>query len=127
VWTDLGGRYLHTSTIPSKTLREAVLYFPGHRLHSVYDSSYRLKDRITMDHLTFRVQHVIRLELDTLATQMRRSNIVAQASAHQERLVAVAVGCTAGGASGARATVSPSNGPPDTGGREYPRSAWGHR
>jgi pyruvate/2-oxoglutarate dehydrogenase complex dihydrolipoamide dehydrogenase (E3) component len=44
----LGGGCLHTSTIPSKTLREAVLYFTGHRLHSVYGFSYRLKDCITM-------------------------------------------------------------------------------
>ena len=71
----LGGGCLHTGTIPSKTLREAVLYFTGYRLHSVYGSSYRLKDRITMDDLTFRVQHVIRRELDTIATQMRRNGI----------------------------------------------------
>ena len=71
----LGGGCLHTSTIPSKTLREAVLYFTGHRLHSVYGFSYRLKDCITMDDLTFRVQHVIRLELGTIAAQMRRNNI----------------------------------------------------
>jgi NAD(P) transhydrogenase len=60
---------------PEQTLREAVLYFTGHRLHSVYGSSYRLKDRITMDDLTFRVQHVIRLELDPIAAQMQRNNI----------------------------------------------------
>jgi NAD(P) transhydrogenase len=48
----LGGGCLHTSTIPSKTLREAVLYFTGYRLHGVYGSSYRLKDRITMDDLS---------------------------------------------------------------------------
>jgi NAD(P) transhydrogenase len=32
----VGGSCLHTGTIPSKTLREAVLYLTGRRLHSVY-------------------------------------------------------------------------------------------
>jgi NAD(P) transhydrogenase len=71
----LGGACLHTGTIPSKTLREAVLYFTGHPLHSVYGASYRLKDRITMEDLTFRVQHVIRQELDTIAAQMRHNSV----------------------------------------------------
>jgi NAD(P) transhydrogenase len=71
----VGGVCLHTGTIPSKTLREAVLYFTGHRLHSIYGSSYRLKDRIAMEDLTFRVQHVLRQELDTISSQMRRNFI----------------------------------------------------
>jgi NAD(P) transhydrogenase len=71
----VGGFCLHTGTIPSKTLREAVLYLTGHRLHSLYGASYRIKDRITLDDLTFRVQHVIRCELDAIASQLRRNNI----------------------------------------------------
>lgn len=71
----VGGFCLHTGTIPSKTLREAVIYFTGHRLHSLYGTSYRTKDRIMMDDLTFRVQHVIRCELDAIASQLRRNNI----------------------------------------------------
>jgi NAD(P) transhydrogenase len=71
----VGGACLHTGTIPSKTLREAVLYFTGHRLHSLYGSAYRVKERITPEDLTFRVQHVIRHELDVVSSQMRRNNI----------------------------------------------------
>lgn len=71
----MGGVCLHTGTIPSKTLREAVLYFTGHRLHSIYGASYRLKERITVEDLTYRVQHVIRHELDTIASQMQRNDI----------------------------------------------------
>jgi NAD(P) transhydrogenase len=71
----VGGFCLHTGTIPSKTLREAVLYFTGHRLHSLYGASYRPKERITLKDLTFRVQHVIRCELDAIASQLRRNNI----------------------------------------------------
>jgi NAD(P) transhydrogenase len=71
----IGGACLHTGTIPGKTLREAVLYFTGHRLHSLYGSAYRVKERITPADLTFRVQHVIRHELDVVSSQMRRNNI----------------------------------------------------
>src|SRR5919106_1330034 len=71
----LGGSCLHTGTIPSKTLREAVLYLTGHRMHSIYGSAHRIKQRITMEDLTFRVQHVIRHELDVISTQMRRNGV----------------------------------------------------
>ena len=71
----VGGVCLHTGTIPSKTLREAVLYFSGHRLHSLYGESYRLKERITTEDLTFRVQHVVRQELDVIANQMKRNGV----------------------------------------------------
>lgn len=71
----LGGGCLHTGTIPSKTLREAVIYFSGHRLHSVYGSSYRPKDKIATEDLTFRVDDVIRKELDVIASQMKRNGI----------------------------------------------------
>ncbi|MEE9148217.1 MAG: FAD-dependent oxidoreductase, partial [Candidatus Tectomicrobia bacterium] len=63
----VGGSCLHTGTIPSKTLREAILYFTGHYMHSMYGSSYRLKDHITPDDLTFRVSHVVRHELDVVS------------------------------------------------------------
>jgi NAD(P) transhydrogenase len=71
----IGGTCLHTGTIPSNTLREAVVYFTGHRLRSLYGSAYRVKERITPEDLTFRVQHVIRHELDVVSSQMRRNNI----------------------------------------------------
>ncbi|HEY7494751.1 MAG TPA: FAD-dependent oxidoreductase, partial [Candidatus Tectomicrobia bacterium] len=71
----VGGACLHTGTIPSKTLREAILYFTGHRLHGLYGAAYRVKERITPEDLTFRVQHVIRHELDVVSSQMRRNDI----------------------------------------------------
>lgn len=71
----IGGVCLHTGTIPSKTLREAVLYFTGYGLHSVYGASYRPKSHITHEDLTFRVQHVIRHELEVILDQMQRNGI----------------------------------------------------
>jgi NAD(P) transhydrogenase len=71
----IGGACLHTGTIPSKTLREAVLYFTGYGLHNVYGAAYRPKAQITRDDLTFRVQHVIRHELEVILDQMQRNGI----------------------------------------------------
>ncbi|MBM3222456.1 MAG: Si-specific NAD(P)(+) transhydrogenase [Candidatus Tectomicrobia bacterium] len=71
----LGGACLHTGTIPSKTLREAVLYFTGYGLHSIYGAAYRPKQHITREDLTFRVQHVIRHELEVILDQMQRNGV----------------------------------------------------
>lgn len=43
----LGGVCVNTGTIPSKTLREAVLYLTGMNQRELYGASYRVKDRIT--------------------------------------------------------------------------------
>ena len=47
----MGGVCVHTGTIPSKTLREAVLYLSGLRQRSFYGRGYVLKDRIAMSDL----------------------------------------------------------------------------
>lgn len=71
----VGGACLHTGTIPSKTLREAVIHFSGHRLHSLYGESYRHKERITVEDLSYRVEHVIRCEMDVISNHMKRNNV----------------------------------------------------
>ena len=43
----LGGVCVNTGTIPSKTLREAVLYLTGMNQRELYGASYRVKDKIT--------------------------------------------------------------------------------
>jgi NAD(P) transhydrogenase len=47
----LGGVCLHTGTIPSKTMREAILHLTGYRQRDVYRDQYRKKRSITMDDL----------------------------------------------------------------------------
>ena len=47
----LGGVCLHTGTIPSKTIREAILHLTGYRHRDVYDELYRRKREITMGEL----------------------------------------------------------------------------
>src|SRR3954447_20653165 len=43
----LGGVCVQTGTIPSKTLREAVVYLTGMSQRELYGASYRVKEKIT--------------------------------------------------------------------------------
>ena len=56
----IGGVCINTGTIPSKTMREAVLHLSGYQYQNVYGVNYRVKEKISMADLAFRVQHVIR-------------------------------------------------------------------
>src|SRR6202161_2341811 len=71
----VGGTSINTGTIPSKTMREAVLHLSGHNYQEIYGVSYRVKERISMADLAYRVQHVIRTEIDVTLSQLRRNNI----------------------------------------------------
>ncbi len=71
----VGGVCINTGTIPSKTMREAVMHLSGYNYQAVYGSNYRVKEKITMADLAFRVQHVIKTEIDVTVAQLSRNNI----------------------------------------------------
>src|ERR1700678_1262823 len=71
----IGGVSVNTGTIPSKTFREGVLHLSGYNYRSIYGMNYRVKDKITMSDLAFRVQHVIKTEVDVTEAQLSRNNI----------------------------------------------------
>src|SRR6201995_3782092 len=71
----VGGASINTGTIPSKTMREAVLHLSGYNYKSIYGMNYRVKERITMADLAFRVQHVIKTEIDVTDAQLSRNNV----------------------------------------------------
>src|SRR5690348_17089017 len=71
----VGGVCINTGTIPSKTMREAVLHLSGYNYRSIYGMNYRVKDKITMSDLGFRVQHVIMTEVDVTAAQLSRNGV----------------------------------------------------
>ncbi|BBX07260.1 Si-specific NAD(P)(+) transhydrogenase [Mycolicibacterium aichiense] len=71
----LGGVCVQTGTIPSKTLREAVLYLTGMSQRELYGASYRVKDKITPADLLARTEHVIRKEVDVVRNQLMRNGI----------------------------------------------------
>jgi NAD(P) transhydrogenase len=71
----VGGACINTGTIPSKTFREAVLHFSGYNYKSIYGMNYRVKEKITMADLAFRVQHVIKTEIDVTQAQLSRNGV----------------------------------------------------
>ena len=70
-----GGVCVHTGTIPSKTLREAILYLSGFRQRTFYGKDYVVSDRISARDLAHRVQHVIEREVEVVRNQLRRNGV----------------------------------------------------
>ncbi|HYN72155.1 MAG TPA: Si-specific NAD(P)(+) transhydrogenase [Nakamurella sp.] len=71
----VGGVCINTGTIPSKTLREAVLYLTGMNQRELYGQSYRVKDEITFSDLSARTAHVIAREIDVIRNQLARNHV----------------------------------------------------
>jgi NAD(P) transhydrogenase len=71
----VGGACINTGTIPSKTMREAVMHFSGYKYQGIYGANYRVKEKITMSDLSFRVQHVIKTEIDVIHAQLSRNGV----------------------------------------------------
>ena len=71
----VGGVCINTGTIPSKTIREAVLHLSGYQYQGIYGINYRVKDKVTMADLTFRVNQVIKTEVDVTQSQLARNGV----------------------------------------------------
>jgi NAD(P) transhydrogenase len=71
----VGGVCVNTGTIPSKTLREAVMYLTGMAQRDVYGASYRVKADITVQDLLARTQHVIGREVEVVRAQLLRNHV----------------------------------------------------
>jgi NAD(P) transhydrogenase len=71
----VGGACINSGTIPSKTMREAVMHLSGYGYQSLYGMNYRVKEHITVADLSFRVQHVIKTETDVVHAQLSRNGI----------------------------------------------------
>jgi NAD(P) transhydrogenase len=73
--TMVGGVCINTGTIPSKTMREAVLHLSGFYDQAFYGSNYHVKENITMSDLSFRVTRVIENEAAVLHDQLKRNGV----------------------------------------------------
>lgn len=79
----VGGVCVNTGTIPSKSLREAVLYLTGLSQRDLYGQSYRVKSDITMDDLSRRSHHVVQREIEVVRDQLSRNRVaLLHGSAH---------------------------------------------
>src|SRR5215470_15764420 len=72
----VGGVCLHTGTIPSKTLREAILYFSGITQRTFYGRDYSLKDSVSVTDLAFRMQTVVAREMEVVRAQLKRNGVL---------------------------------------------------
>ena len=71
----LGGGSVNLGTIPSKTLREAVVYLTGLSQRAVYGDSYRVKEEITVEDLALRTRQVVEREIDIVRNQLTRNHV----------------------------------------------------
>jgi NAD(P) transhydrogenase len=72
----LGGACVNTGTIPSKTIREAILYLTGLNQRAIYGQSYRLKDTVSIDDIALRTRHVVEREREIIRDQLLRNRVV---------------------------------------------------
>ncbi|MDR3699444.1 MAG: Si-specific NAD(P)(+) transhydrogenase [Candidatus Sulfopaludibacter sp.] len=71
----VGGVCINTGTIPSKTMREAVMHLSGFQYQGIYGVNYHVKDKISMADLNFRVSQVIKTEVDVTQSQLARNGV----------------------------------------------------
>ncbi len=71
----IGGASLHTGTIPSKTMREAILYLSGFSQRTFYGKGYSVKEKISASDLAFRVQAVVKREIEVVRAQLKRNDV----------------------------------------------------
>jgi len=71
----IGGVCVNTGTIPSKTLREAVLHLTGFAQRDIYGASYRVKSEITIADLLAHTEHVVGREVEVIRSQLLRNHV----------------------------------------------------
>lgn len=71
----LGGSGINTGTIPSKTLREAALYFSGLQQRGLYGIDYSLKEGLSVKDFMHREKVVVENERKIITQNIKRHNI----------------------------------------------------
>src|ERR1700758_3577254 len=71
----MGGVCVHTGTIPSKSIREAIFQVTGLAVKTFYGNNYRGTRDVSVQDLAFRVNAVIARETDVIRAQLRRNGV----------------------------------------------------
>jgi NAD(P) transhydrogenase len=72
----LGGVCVHTGTIPSKSVREAIFQLTGIAVRTMYGNNYRGgKGDFSIQDLASRVHSIVSRETDVIRAQLRRNGI----------------------------------------------------
>src|SRR6202020_3093017 len=69
----IGGVCVHTGTIPSKSVREAIFQLTGNAVKAFYGDNYRGKNDITVQDLSFRVRAIISRENQVIRALVKRT------------------------------------------------------
>lgn len=72
---EVGGVCINTGTIPSKTMREAVLDLSGRRQRALYGEDFAPSRRATIQDLMSRTLQVMAAERDVIRAQLKRNGI----------------------------------------------------
>ena len=72
---EIGGAGINTGTVPSKTLREAALYFSGLRQRGLFGIDYSLKENLSVKDFMHREQLVVMNEHAIIWNNLQRHNI----------------------------------------------------
>jgi NAD(P) transhydrogenase len=72
---EVGGACINTGTIPSKSMREAVMHLSGYQYRDVYGVNYRVKEHISIADLSFRINHVVKTEVEVTESQLARNGV----------------------------------------------------
>src|ERR1700722_4059991 len=79
----IGGVCVHTGTIPSKTLREAIFQLTGFAVKAMYGNGYRGSGDISIQDVSSRVNSIVGRETEVIRAQLKRNGIsILQGIAH---------------------------------------------
>ncbi len=89
----LGGVSTNAGTVPSQTLRAAIVELTG-QAHGIYRNAYRARRDIALDDLLWRTPRVIERERDRIRDELRRSgvDVIAGAAAFADPRTVVVTG-----------------------------------
>src|SRR5271170_7670354 len=71
----LGGVCVHTGTIPSKSLREAIFQLTGNAVRTFYGERCHGNGNISVEDLAFRVNSIVARETDVIRAQLKRNGV----------------------------------------------------
>ena len=74
-WSNVGGVCTNTGTIPSKTIREVILYLTGLRERAIYGQDYRIKQEISIEDLARRTRQVVERDRSVIRDQLVRNHV----------------------------------------------------
>ena len=79
----IGGVSVHTGTIPSKTIREAIFQLTGSAVKALYGNEHRGKNDISVQDVSSRVIAIVARETEVIRAQLKRNGIaILQGTAH---------------------------------------------